>query len=250
METDDVEDGAGNATRTALSAVFAFAVVLLSVIPQSVACFVVYSAMTAPDIASAAVAGMLFVRVMRRAWEEVCQIQAQIRFARVTEPQADQTETETKTQTEMQESRDDELVDGTDAADDKTVNVVLGREFEKLLDSERAPESESETWAQWITLCYDTLLEQYLDFWNIVDLASLVLQGLSILAAFNGFLEFDEMDILAAVATLFLTIRSWEHLKGFENFASLIKMLGQIINDITTFLMLLMIMLVGFGCAF
>ena len=250
VETDDVEDGAGNATRTALSAVFAFAVVLLSVIPQSVACFVVYSAMTVPDIASAAVAGMLFVRVMRRAWEEVCQIQAQIRFARVTEPQADQTETETKTQTEMQESRDDELVDGTDAADDRTVNVVLGREFEKLLDSERAPESESETWSQWFTLCYDTLLEQYLDFWNIVDLASLVLQGLSILAAFNGFLEFDEMDILAAVATLFLTIRSWEHLKGFENFASLIKMLGQIINDITTFLMLLMIMLVGFGCAF
>ena len=99
-------------------------------------------------------------------------------------------------------------------------------------------------------LWYDTLLGEYINFWNVVDLASLFLQGLSLLAAFNCFLEFDVMDILAAIATLLLTIRSWEHLKGFESFAHLITMLGQIIHDIREFLILLAIMVVGFGCAF
>lgn len=241
VKSDDTDDDAGNTSWTHLSVLFALAVVLLSVVPQSVACFVVYSAMKSPSVASATVAGMLFIRVMRRAWEEVCQIQAQILFARVTEPEVDQT----GTGVELQASHEDDLT-----VDDKEVKVALGQEFEKLLDSQRELKIEPETWSEWCSLCKDTLLNIYLTFWNLVDLISLFLQVLSLLAAFNGFLEFDVMDALAAVATLLLTVRSWEHLKGFESFAHLIKMLGQIIHDITEFLMLLSIMVVGFGCAF
>ena len=130
---------------------------------------------------------------------------------------------------------------------------------------------------------FQRTMANYVSFWNFLDWISLVLQWALIMVSFGGQVQLDLMDILAAVATLLLTIRYsihihtclslrhimgslcfdprfliaaictsvcqinwsrvWEHLAGFQQFAHLVKTIMQIMKDITSFLVLLVILL-------
>ena len=83
----------------------------------------------------------------------------------------------------------------------------------------------SETW-----MLFKEAMGDYASVWNFLDVSSLGMLWTLMCVSFNDAIQVDliTLDAIASIATMFLVIRTYEYLAGFEQFAHLIRTILQV----------------------
>ena len=89
-------------------------------------------------------------------------------------------------------------------------------------------------------------LSYFTDFWNLIDLAALLISAFYMVGSLSGFLYEQNQQIVGSVAALLLWIKMFYWMRLFRAFAAFIRMITEILKDIQVFMVMLLLCLAAF----
>ena len=90
-------------------------------------------------------------------------------------------------------------------------------------------------------------LDYFTDFWNLMDLTSLILNITYVFCELNNALAENSINLIGSVAVLLMWIKMFYWMRIFKPFAAFIRMVEAIINSISVFSVMLTLVLAAFA---
>ena len=87
----------------------------------------------------------------------------------------------------------------------------------------------------------------FTDFWNLMDLTSLILNITYVFCELNNALSENSINLIGSVAVLLLWIKMFYWMRIFKPFAAFIRMIEAIVNSISVFSVMLILVLLAFA---